>query len=459
MTADAQPLPRRDALIYASGSFSGNLISRVVAAWLFFFYAASNGDEGDVTRRMPVLTVGALLTAANIIEAFDDPLIGYWTDRTRTRWGRRIPFIVLATPFWVLFFFLLWTPPHDYESVANAVYFFIVLELFHFFSTLSGTAFESLLPEIAPLNRDRVRIVIGQVLFGTIGAAVALIVTGPIIDVFGFQVMAAMVAVLAMLSRFIGLGGAWRHARRDVAPAELKLLEAFRSTLRNSQFLYFLPTFILFNMGVTLMTAALPFFAKEIILTDGSIEVNLLGQSLSLGEGSVTSLMAAVAIIVVLLSLPAVYALALKRGKAWVYSASMLFGAVYIPVLFFMGFVPGVPKLLQAVIFIAPLGIAMTGVFVFPNAIMADIIDYDALRTGMRREALYYSTQNLMEKTVVALHAAILAGLLILGGTSEDPLGIRLVGPVAGLSILVAYIVFRGYTLPDSVRPDTVKLD
>jgi putative effector of murein hydrolase LrgA (UPF0299 family) len=64
-----------------------------------------------------------------------------------------------------------------------------------------------------------------------------------------------------------------------------------------------------------------------------------------------------------------------------------------------------------------------------------------------------------MEKTVVALHAAILAGLLILGGTSEDPLGIRLVGPVAGLSILVAYIVFRGYTLPDSVRPDTVKLD
>ncbi|MFN8556755.1 MAG: hypothetical protein U0531_05195 [Dehalococcoidia bacterium] len=107
-------------------------------------------------------------------------------------------------------------------------------------------------------------------------------------------------------------------------------------------------------------------------------------------------------------------------------------------------------------LFMAPMGLAMTGVFVFPNALMADIIDDDALATGMRREASSYGTQQLIEAVVVALHAAILAVLPTLGGTPEDPAGIRLVGPVAGLMILAGFLVFRGYRLPDSVSPDTV---
>lgn len=169
--------------------------------------------------------------------------------------------------------------------------------------------------------------------------------------------------------------------------------------------------------------------------------------------------MAIVPVAMVLLSLPAVYRLALRRGKSWVYSYSMLFGACYLPLLFFMGFLPGLPPLAQGILFMLPMGFAMTGVFVFPNAIMADIIDYDALRTGMRREAMYYGTQNVVEGVVVGLHAALLAGLLTLGSTPENPLGIRLVGPVAGALILAGYLIFRrGYRLPDTVRPDTVPL-
>jgi Na+/melibiose symporter-like transporter len=49
----ATALPRRDALLYASGSFAGNLVSRVMAAWLFYFYAAQGADD-DVARRIPV---------------------------------------------------------------------------------------------------------------------------------------------------------------------------------------------------------------------------------------------------------------------------------------------------------------------------------------------------------------------------------------------------------------------
>ena len=46
---------------------------------------------------------GSLITAGRLIDAFSDPIIGWWSDRTRSRWGRRIPFILFSTPFYGLF--------------------------------------------------------------------------------------------------------------------------------------------------------------------------------------------------------------------------------------------------------------------------------------------------------------------------------------------------------------------
>lgn len=438
MRPDA-PLPRRAALLYASGSFSGNLLSRVTGTWLFYFYAAGAGD--GAARRAPVWLVGAVLTAVGLFSALDDPLIGYWSDRTRSRWGRRLPFIALGTPLWAGLFLLLWFPPVAGKSPANAVHLLVVAAALGVAATLSGGPLEALLPEIAPRNQDRVRIVIAQVFFGTLGAAVALVAAGPVIDRLGFPVMAAGAALLARGSRFLALAGAWRHARRDVPAVDLPLATAFRASFRNDQFLYFLPTFVLFNLGFTLMTAALPFYVREVFRV-GPDRV-----------GAYTSLLTAVPIATLLLSLPLIRRTALHRGKARVYDRAMLAGALYFPLLFFMGFVPGLPALAQGLAFMAPVGLAMAGVFVFPNALLADIIDYDALRTGQRREGIYYAAQNLVENLVVALHAILLAGLLALGGTADNPLGIRLVGPVAGLGILVAWLIFRRYTLPDTVLP------
>src|SRR3990170_2027306 len=79
-------------------------------------------------------------------------------------------------------------------------------------------------------------------------------------------ILALIMGALALASRYIALAGAWRHTRLDVEPATVGPWQAVRATFRNDQFLFYLPTFILFNMAISMMTAALPFWAGAVLL-------------------------------------------------------------------------------------------------------------------------------------------------------------------------------------------------
>jgi GPH family glycoside/pentoside/hexuronide:cation symporter len=108
-------------------------------------------------------------------------------------------------------------------------------------------------------------------------------------------------------------------------------------------------------------------------------------------------------------------------------------------------------------VFAAFLGLPLAPLQTFPNALIADITDYDTIRTGERREGTYYATQAMFEKTASSLAPLLLAVLLSIGSTTENPIGIRLVGPVAGLSTFIGYLAFRGYWLPDEVTAESVR--
>ena len=439
-------LPAWSRLLYASGSIGGNAIGRSRDLWLIFYYAPP--DDADISRRAATLAVGGALMLVRVIEALDDPLIGYWSDRTRSRWGRRIPFVLAATPFVPIFFVLLWMPPDAGESLRNVLYLFVVLWFFHLFSTLSGGPFESLLPEIAPRHDDRLSIVSWQVLFGVIGAVLALVVSGLIADAWGFRGMAILIAVVAVVSRYVALGGAWRRAvatARDSGdqPSMPSFRHAVTACLRNDQFLVFLPSFILYNMGVQMMIGVLPFLVSEVLEQENA--------------GTLVAAINGTAIGFLLLALPVIVTVARRRSKRLVYRTGMLFAALYFPLLFFVGFLPVVPPVIQALGFAALLGLPLAPVQTFPNALIADITDYDTLRTGMRREGTYYATQATLEKTASALAPLLLTLLLVLGSTTANPIGIRLVGPVAGVATLLGYLLFRGYWLPDMVTEETVR--
>jgi GPH family glycoside/pentoside/hexuronide:cation symporter len=379
------------------------------------------------------------LTAARLLETVDDGLIGFWSDRTDSRFGRRIPFIVLATPFWALFSVLLFTPPQSSAAAAGA-YLFIVVELYFLASTLSGGPYEALLPEIAPNSEERVSIVGIRVYCGLAGGALGTIVGFLLVDLVGYAAMVATLAVIAMSFRYLGVAGAWPYASKTQEPAELGLREALSVTFRNRYFLYFLPTFALFQLGFQLLLGSLPFLIKA------AFDVQKVGRW--------GAALVAIALATMVFTVPVMTRHSRRTSKRAAYRVSLLGAILLFPLVAFAGFLPGIPAEAQLVVAMVVVGLPIAGNYLFPAPLTADIIDYDELRTGLRREATYYGAQNFVEKTTTALTPLILGGLWMLGRTAEDPLGIRLVGPVAAILVLIGWLAFRKYDLPDDVPGD-----
>ena len=445
-------LPLLNKLLYTSDMIGGQAVAQTRNLWLLFFLAPPRSE--GATDAVPGLAlgpldldarvfIGALLTAGRLIEALDDPIIGWWSDRTKSRWGRRLPFVVFSTPFYALFFMLIWHTPAEGASFVNAIWVFVILELFFLSNTMSIGPYESLLPEVARSHRDRMSIVAWQFYFGVLGAVLGLVVTGVVQEAWGFQVMGVLVGVLGLGFRYLGVAGVWRHAPRTTPPAEIPLKQAFMATLSNKQFLYFVPTFVLYQLATTMTLAWMPFFVTAVLEAEN--------------EGFVTSLLTGTALAGMMVAVLGLWKLGNVKGKRWVYSVCLLGTAAIFPLLFFVGFVPGIPKLAQGIVIAFFVGLPMGGVNLMPRAITADITDYDEIRTGMRREGMFFASQNLFEKIGSSFSALFLALILLLGETAEDPLGIRLLGPVAGATAFVGFWVFRGYRLPSAVTPESVR--
>lgn len=429
-------LPRRTRFLYASSSIGGEALTQSRGAWLVYYFAPP--EDADLESLLPLGAVGALLFAANLFEAVDDPLIGHWSDRTRTRLGRRLPFILATTPLWALTAFLLFTPPSSAGPALIGAYLFLMLELHYLFSTLSSGPYEALMPELAPTSGERLSIVGIRVYFGVAGGAVGLVGSGLLVNLAGFQAMALAMAIVALAFRYIGMVGVWSRARRFTPPPlTTSFREGLRMTLSNRYFLLFLPTFVLFQVGLQMILGMLPFYVRAVL---GEEEV-----------GTWVAILTATTLTATLIVVPVFSRFARRTSKRQAYRAAMFGTSVVFPLLFFAGFLPGVPTEVQILAVMAVAGVPLAGVYLFPAALTADVIDHDSLATGMRREGSYFGTQNLVEKTATSVSPLLLSLLLLLGNSADDPLGIRLVGPTAGAIVFVGYVVFRRYDLPDDV--------
>ena len=437
-------LPVADRVLYGLGSLGNATLFWSLGAWLIYFYAPPP-DRG-LPVLLPLAVVGILRGVGQAIEALDDPLIGWWSDRTRSRWGRRIPFLLLGTPVVALAFWLLWVPPTAAGPLLVAIYFFVVLEIFYFANTIVGAPYEALQAEIATTSSDRVSLGVWKVLFGTIGLVLAVVVSPQLIELLGFPAMGAILAAVALVTLYAMLFGLWGrgtlHRRRETTEAApIGLVDSVRISLSHRPFLALAMSFVLFSVGYNMLIVLMPFYVTVIH-----------GAS----EGDVTFFLAGV-IAAVVVALPLMARAADRFGKRAVYAASMLAIGVYLVFLgvgAFQPLLPGVALDAQSKALIWLSGLGFAALFVFPGAMMADVVADDARRVGHQRAAVYYGMFKTLEKLAQGASAVLFTVLLqVFGYTAERSLGIQLALPVAGACALAGFaVIATAYRLREAPR-------
>ena len=445
-------MPLLNKMLFASDHVGQQAISYFRQSWILFFLVPPLGEG---IARVPDISVfglevdarvfaGFLIFSGRFIDAFTDPLIGWWSDRTQSKWGRRIPFILFSTPFYALFAALIWILPTEDASLWNALYFVIMLELFFTAATMSSGALEALVPELTRGASDRMNLVGLIFLFAVFGAGLGLAGSGALVDALGFQEVGIILAVVGVVFRFLSLSGVWKYAPRHTTPARVDFLRGIRETLRNPQFVYYLPTFVMFTTGVGILLGWMPFFASQLLEAEK--------------EGRVASLISTVVIMGAVLSGIVFWTLLSRFGfsKRRVYGGCLIASGAAFPLLGLVGLFFDGGLLVQALVLTFIAGLPMAAVFMLPKGLTADIADYDAMLTGERREAMFYATQNFFEKVTFALPPALLSLILLLGDTTENPLGIRLAPVLAGVLAVLGIALWHRYRLPDTVNDETV---
>ncbi|MBW1873177.1 MAG: MFS transporter [Deltaproteobacteria bacterium] len=458
-------------LTYSLGNFGVGYGPATFAFLAYFFYGRET-ESGEKIVYVSIATFSIIWFLCNALNGITDPIVGYLSDRSRSRWGRRKPWVIIGAPFLAISFFFIWCPPTETPSLANNVVLFTSLFFFWFFFTVVVAPYLSLLPEITPHDKERVQLSAIMSVFGDVLGSL----TGNLLPVFvvltasgiwflegGYQSVAFIGAIaIVFFSIFSVL-----FVKETYVPPPVetgtnkgvikKALSEFGSTFKNKAFLPYLVGVFFYRMAIMITLTLTPFVATKIL---GSYPVSKADLGILsvlpevVGESGVPNWEAAAGYLMMVVLVGAmvffvpVSFLAAKTGKRILFILALAWLGVVLILMSTIGYWPGVSPVTQAMILFALAAIPVAIALVVMRPLLADVIDADEKLTGLRREGVYNGMEGLIMKVAAGL-GPLIAGIIfaVFGASVEDSLGVRICGPVAGVCLLIAAYAFTKYPI------------
>lgn len=384
------------------GGFGINLTTGLFLTWTQIFY-------------IEMILIDPLLWALAWIiyfvwNAINDPLFGHISDRTRTKYGRRIPYLMICGPLLSINFIFIFLAPANSSPWFKFLWLLISLITYDSFYTMVSLCFSSLLAELSINPQERAKINIFSGLGAGVGIAITYII--PIVfinydlvpfsqNIFTFQIISIILAIFGAIFLAITAFGIKEHPEFLPEKEEvMNIWQSIKKVLNNKSFV----TYVIFNftMAYVIFTvnSNLPFYLQHV---------------LDLSTENITaSIPLLFFLIFSILGFPLGLFLTKKKGNK-----KALF---YLSILALVGFIilTFAPNIYIVDISFMIIGLGFSGQTLLVFTLLGDIIDKDELETGVRREGAYFGTDALITRPAQSLSAGITGLILFLTNFNQN---------------------------------------
>lgn len=421
------PLSRRTKLAYGIGDIGFSLTDTTIGILFAIFLV-------DVVQLDPGLAAIALFIGRSW-DYINDPLFGYLSDRMRSRWGRRRPFLLFGfLPFGLTFAALWWIPPIGSQT-GLLIYYALAYLVFEACATLVYMPYFALTPELTPDYDERTALTSYRMAFSILGGLIAFTLPLAIIGrmrpenadrVFAVGAGLALLSSLPLLLTFLGT----RENPHNLERAQPAFKSSLRAAWHNRPFIFAAGIFLFTWTAIEFIQGMLLFFLKY---------------RMKLEEES--DLVAGTVFVVALLTLPIWEWLSRHTDKRKAYIVGMLFLSTVMITLIFIDPSWGMAVVLTLA---ALAGFGVAAVHVLPWAMIPDAIEVDELETGERHEGMFYSLVTLLRKVSSSIAVPLMLLMLDWSGyvsnaSEQTPSAVNairlLIGPIPSV-LLLAGILF-----------------
>jgi GPH family glycoside/pentoside/hexuronide:cation symporter len=419
MTQHAEEkLPLRTKVLFSTGDLSTSIPLAIVMFFQLYFLT-------DVAGLRPDLA-GWAVGIGRIWDAINDPLFGLISDRIRTRWGRRRVLLLFgALPLGISFAMMWLVPP--WGPLALAAYYALAFILFDTVFTAVHVGYNALTPEMTPDYDERSSLNGYRMVFsisGTLGAIILATVLGWYID--DTRVLYGLVGAGLGLVSIIPPLIVFRVTRERPAeeqPEPLPVRDALAATLSNRPFWLVMGLYLLSWTTASILAAVLVYYANYYLRVPDQANYFVL-----VAQGAA------------ILFIPLWVWVARRLDKRRAFILGILSWIVVLVALFGLR----ADQVTLAYVLAALAGSGIATAYVIPWSMVPDIIEYDQVSTGQRREGSYYAFASLFQKLATGLAIWALGQVLAFTGyitpQSGAPLPEQPAGAVLAIRIAMTLV-------------------
>lgn len=424
-------ISRKTKIGFGAGEFSSSIFFTITSFWLMNFLT----DE----VRLSAALAGTALLVGKIWDAVIDPFIGHFSDHTRSRWGRRRPYLLFFSIPFGLAFVIMFTNPGIETQTWKFVWALLAYVFFCTVYSFTNIPYNALLPEISQDYNERTNISGYKQTFAVIGTLLGAGAAIPLMAMFGgktagFIGMSAIFGLLAALSLIVTFFSV-REPQVVTQPKGENILKSLKDVFTNRPYLSLLAAWFVNSAAVAVMSSMLVYYYKYIFKDADSVTLAMIAL---LG--------------VTIITIPFWVWLAKKVSKRTTYIIGMT--VTLLAVLLFAFSADRVGQSF-ALGFMAIAGFGFSSHYVLPWTMAPDTIEFAFARSGVRREGIYYSVWTFAIAVGGAFAAFLVGQVLNLFGyipdavqTAQSILGIRLlIGPLPAALILLGNLALAFYPI------------